>query len=345
MREKAASEKPSPCEAIFAGEAGSPRGVYTRILITGVKGFAGSHLAHLLAGEENAAELYGSSRPSKKHVVLEPDSRTKLLECDVMDRVAVEKTLEKVHPDIVFHSAAFVSVARSFETPVAVFETNTIGTMNILEGVKKICKDAIVLLPGSAEVYGHVDQTDMPIKESQALNPRNPYGLSKACQEMIGQCYSNLSGLKIYFTRTFHYTGPGQPTGFVCSDFAKQIVDIERGLISPILRVGNLKARRDFLDIRDVVRSYWEIVRQGRPGVVYNVCRGSSVAIEDVLTRLIGMSSVRISVEVDSSKLRPIDVPDFVGDNTRLRHDTHWTPQISLDSSLCDVLDFWRAQG
>jgi GDP-4-dehydro-6-deoxy-D-mannose reductase len=200
------------------------------------------------------------------------------------------------------------------------------------------------MVPGSAEAYGRIDPKDMPITESQPLRARNPYGLSKASQEMIAQYYQETFGMNIFLTRSFHYTGPGQPTGFVCSDFAKQIAEIERGMKDPVISVGNLKAKRDFLDIRDVVRAYWVIVEEGRPGVVYNVCSGRSVAIEEVLDTLVGMSHARISVSVDPARLRPVDVPDFVGDNSRLVRETSWRQRIALADSLRDVLEFWRGE-
>jgi len=150
--------------------------------------------------------------------------------------------------------------------------------------------------------------------------------------------------LNIYLTRTFHYTGPRQPSGFVCSDFARQIVDIEKNEQANTINVGNLKAKRDFLDIRDVVRAYWEIVTRGAPGTAYNVCRGSSLAVEEILHMLQKMSSRNINIEIDKAKLRPVDVPDFVGDNSRLKKDTSWAPRIDMSQSLQDVLDFWRVK-
>lgn len=317
-----------------------------KVLVTGITGFAGAHLAALLARDGGAGvELHGTKHAGARiSPVFRPEG-VSMHSLDITDAAAVDQLLSGLKPDVIYHMAAFVSVARSFQEPARTFQTNVVGTIDLLESVKRHCPDAKVVVPGSAESYGRVDPGDMPIKESQPLRARNPYGMSKASQEMVSLYYHEAHGLKVFPTRSFHYTGPGQPTGFVCSDFAKQIADMEAGRKEPVMSVGNLRAKRDFLDIRDVVRSYTAIVGKGRPGVVYNVCRGESVAISDILDMLVGMSNAAITVEVDPAKLRPIDVPDFVGDNTRIRQDTSWAPEIPLHGSLRDVLDFWRRAG
>jgi len=313
-------------------------------LITGVTGLAGAHLANMLAEELHGAELFGGFEPSNPGNLKELSGKVEMLPLEILDKEQVKQSVEGISPDVIYHFAAFVSVARSFEDPALAFQTNAIGTINLLEAAKSCCRSAKIMVPGSAEAYGRIDPKDMPITESQPLRARNPYGLSKASQEMIAQYYQETFGMNIFLTRSFHYTGPGQPTGFVCSDFAKQIAEIERGMKDPVISVGNLKAKRDFLDIRDVVRAYWVIVEEGRPGVVYNVCSGRSVAIEEVLDSLVGMSHARISVRVDPARLRPVDVPDFVGDNSRLVRETSWRQRIALADSLRDVLEFWRGK-
>lgn len=313
-------------------------------MITGVTGFAGAHLANMLAVELPGAELYGGFKPSSQGSLKELSGKVEGIPLDVLDKEQVEQSLKGISPDIIYHFAAFVSVARSFENPALTFQTNAVGTINLLEAAKNCCRSAKIIVPGSAEAYGRIDPNDMPITELQPLCARNPYGLSKVSQEMVAQYYQETFGMQIYLTRSFHYTGPGQPTGFVCSDFAKQIAEIERGMKEPVISVGNLKAKRDFLDIRDVVRAYWIIVQEGRPGVVYNVCSGKSVAIEEVLDTLVSMSHTRISVKEDPTKIRPVDVPDFVGDNSRLVRETSWRQRIALADSLRDVIEFWRGK-
>lgn len=177
----------------------------------------------------------------------------------------------------------------------------------------------------------------MPIKENYPSNPVSPYAISKKFQKEIGFYYLTTYGLNIYFTRTFHIMGLGQPLGFVCSDIAQQIVDVENGKIKNI-KIGNLDAKRDFLDVRDVVEAYWEIINQGQVGEIYNVCRGKSIAIREILDKLVKLSRKKISVTVDKDRLRPSDVPDFVGDNKKLR-DISWMPQYTIDDSLNTLLE------
>ena len=312
-----------------------------KILVTGITGFAGAHLAALLKGQQGV-DIHGTKHASARMSPVFDSSGIVMHELDMTDMAGVSSLVMSLQPDVIYHMAAFVSVARSFEEPAKTFETNVVGTIHLLEAVRKHCPEIKVVIPGSAESYGKVDPGSMPIKESQPLRARHPYGMSKASQETVGLYYHEAFKLKTYLTRSFHYTGPGQPAGFVCSDFAKQISEIESGKKEPVISVGNLKAKRDFLDIRDVVRSYTAIADKGRPGAIYNVCRGESVAISDILDILVGMSSKEISVKVDPAKLRPIDVPDFVGDNSLLKRDTGWVPEIELSRSLGDVLAFWR---
>lgn len=311
-----------------------------RVLIIGITGFAGTSMYHLLthAGEIN---LYGTYRHSTKNRnITDNFNRATLLECDVNDVYSIEKVLSEIRPDILFHFASYVSVYASFKNPLPTFQTNIIGTANLLEAIKKIIPEARVLIPGSAEEYGKVSKDKMPVSEDYPLNPINPYGISKKVQEEMGLYYFNTYGLNIYFTRTFHYTGAGQPLGFVCSDFAKQIVDIECGKIDG-LKVGNLEAKRDFIDIRDVVNAYWKIINKGKVGEVYNVCSGKSITIREILDRLIKLSKKDILVEMDINKFRPSDVPDFVGDNTKLKG-IGWVPGYTIDDSLIELLEWWR---
>lgn len=311
-----------------------------KILITGITGFAGTNLYQLLAQQEDI-NLFGSFRLSIKNRNIENNfNKATLLECDINDIYSVEKLLSEVQPDLIFHFASYVSVFGSFKNPLQTFQTNIIGTANLLEAVKKIVPTAKILIPGSAEEYGKVPENKMPIREEYPLNPVNPYAISKRVQEEIGFYYFKTYGLNIYFTRTFHYTGPGQPLGFVCSDLAKQVIDAERGIIKNIT-VGNLEAKRDFTDIRDVVNAYWKIINKGKVGEIYNVCSGKSISIQEILNRLIKLSEKNFSVEIDKNKLRPSDVPDFIGDNTKLKN-IGWVSKYSIDNSLKAVLSGWR---
>lgn len=311
-----------------------------KILIIGTTGFAGTHLYNLLSQKENIS-LFGTFRHSTKNRnIADSFKKAVLLECDVNETYSIEKVLNEISPDMIFYFASYVSVHSSFKNPLLTFQTNIMGTANFLEAVRKIVPTAKVLIPGSAEVYGKISQENMPIKENYLLNPVNPYGFSKKVQEEMGHYFYKNYGLNIYFTRTFHCTGPGQPLGFVCSDFAKQVVDVENGKIKSI-KVGNIKAKRDLTDIRDVVKAYWEIINKDQKGKIYNVCSGHSIPIEEILNRLIILSKKDIPVEVDINKLRASDVPDFVGDNTELKG-IGWIPHYSIDDSLKELLAGWR---
>ena len=313
-----------------------------KILVLGITGFAGTSMYHFL-NRIDGNSLYGTFRHSTGNRNIADDfSRATLLECDINDVYSIEKVLSESQPDIIFHFASYVSVFNSFNNPLLTFQTNIIGTTNLLEGIKKIVPKAKILIPGSAEEYGRVPEDKMPIKENYPLSPANPYAISKKVQEEIGFYYFKHIGLNIYFTRTFHYTGPRQPLGFVCSDIVKQVVDVEVGK-TECIKVGNLDAKRDFTDIRDVVNAYWRIINSGKAGEVYNVCMGKSIKIQEILNKLIASSGKDMLVEIDTNKLRPSDVPDFVGDNMKLNN-IGWIPQYTIDNSLKDLLEWWRSE-
>jgi GDP-4-dehydro-6-deoxy-D-mannose reductase len=310
-----------------------------KILVFGITGFAGTSMYHFL-NHLDGNSIYGTFRHSTgNRNIADNFSRATLLECDINDVYSVEKALSESQPDIIFHFASYVSVFNSLKNPLPIFQTNIIGTTNLMEGIKKIVPKAKILIPGSAEEYGRVPEDKMPIKETYPLNPVNPYAISKKVQEEIGFYYFKHVGLNVYFTRTFHYTGPRQPLGFVCSDIVKQVVDVEVGK-AECIKVGNLDAKRDFTDIRDVVNAYWNIITSGKAGEVFNVCTGKSIKIQDILDKLITFSGKHVLVEIDKNKLRQSDVPDFVGDNTKLRS-IGWMPQYTIDKSLIDLLE-WR---
>jgi len=311
-----------------------------KVLIMGITGFAGSHMYNLLNSIKKV-KIYGAFKDSTKNRNIKNEFNNAILkEFDINNIYSVEKLLEEIHPDIIFHFASYVSVHRSFLDPLSTFQTNIMGTAYLLEISKNIIPNAKILMPGSAEEYGKVLQNKMPIKEEYPLLPLSPYAISKKVQEEIGMYYLNKYNLNIYFTRTFHYTGPRQPQGFVCSDFAKQIIDYEKGKINSI-KVGNLEAKRDFTDIRDVVSAYWMIIEKGEIGNIYNVCNGKSIAIQEILNKLIILSGKDIKIEISNDKLRPSDVPDFIGDNKKLKK-LGWKPRFSINESLKDLLEGWR---
>jgi len=210
--------------------------------------------------------------------------------------------------------------------------------------VRRLALRPAVLVVGSAEEYGPVGPDEMPIRETTPLRPASPYAVSKVAQGALALLYGPAGGMRVVLTRTFHHTGPGRGEAFAESSFARQVAEIEAGLRPPVLKVGNLEAVRDFADVRDVVRAYWQLLDRGEAGAVYNVCSGQGRRVRDLLDALLAASSARVEVRVDPDRLRPSDVPAQVGDPSRLRAATGWEPRIPLERTLRDLLDDWRAR-
>ena len=314
-----------------------------KVLILGITGFAGTTTYKMLR-EMGSIDINGTYRHSTSNTSrIALYEKASLYECDINNVLSIESVLEEVRPDIIFYFCAYVSVFSSIKNPSSTYQTNVLGAINLLESVKKISPDSKVLMPGSAEQYGFVTEKKMPIKESYSLNPQNPYAMTKKNQEEIGLFYFRQFGLNLYFTRTFHCTGPYQSAGFVCSDIARQVVGIEEGKAS-LIKIGNLEAKRDFLDMRDITDAYWKILIKGKPGEIYNVCRGESLKIQSILDKLIDFSGKDIAIEVDPTKLRKSDVPDFIGDNQKLT-EIGWTPKYKMDQTLLDLLNSLRQNG
>jgi GDP-4-dehydro-6-deoxy-D-mannose reductase len=314
-----------------------------RVLITGITGFAGSHLADFCLARKDV-ELFGIIRwRSRTENIEHIWDKLKLLECDLRDATSTRDAIEEIRPDYIFHLAAQSFVPTSWNAPTESLVTNIIGELNVFEAVRKIKLDCRIQIACSSEEYGMVLPAEVPIRETNPLRPLSPYAVSKVGQDMLGYQYFMSYKMDIVRTRGFNHTGPRRPPIFVCSDFAKQVVDIERGLREPIIRVGNLDARRDFSDVRDIVRGYWLALEKGTPGEVYNVCSGRSYRIGEVLDMLLGLAGVRAEVRKESLRMRPSDVPHLEGDFGKFKADTGWSPEIPFERTLRDLLDFWRS--
>ncbi len=313
-----------------------------RVLITGITGFAGSHLADLCL-EKKDVELYGIKRwRSRTENIEHIWDKVKLLECDLRDATSTRDVIERIKPDWIFHLAAQSFVPTSWNAPTESLSTNVIGQLNVFEAVRKIDLKCRIQIACSSEEYGLVHPEEIPIKETNALRPLSPYAVSKVAQDMLGYQYFMSYKMDIVRTRGFNHTGPRRGPVFVCSDFAKQLVDIEMGAKPPVMNVGSLETRRDFTDVRDVVRGYWLALEKGKPGTVYNICSGRSYSIQEILDMLIEITGVDVEVRQDQSKMRPSDVPRLEGDNSRFQADTGWKPEIPLEKTLRDLVDFWR---
>jgi len=315
-----------------------------RVLITGVTGFVGPYLAAELAAEPEV-ELFGMALDAGGAQAggALPSGITILLG-DVTDDASIRTVLEEARPDVVFHLAGASSGAAAWHRPVACYEVNAVGTLRLLEGIRRLGLAATTIVASSGEVYGSADDEAHPLTEDSPLRPLSPYAASKASQDLVAAQYPRAYGMRVIRLRLFNHTGPRHPEQFVASSFARQIARIERGLQEPVLEVGNLDARRDFVDVRDVARAYRLAVRSDVTGDVFNVCSGRAVSIRRILELLLGLARCEVVVHPDPERMRPADIPLLLGDPRRFREATGWVPEIPLEQSLSDLLDWWRDQ-
>lgn len=307
-------------------------------LITGIGGFLGSHLGEYLL--DQGCDVIGILHRDSSNIDPIRD-QVSPLRCDIQDRACVEGILREARPDVVFHLAARSLPSPSWDEPEATFQVNVLGTLNLLEAVRKAGLDAVVVVAGSSSEYAPaLDQA--PIREDHALMPDSPYGASKAASSLLALLYHRAHRMRVIVVRPFFVIGP-RKVGDVCSDFARQVVAVERGS-QPSLQVGNLEAVRDFLDVADAVRALWLLAGKGEPGGVYNVCSGTGTKVGSVLEMILAMASRPIPVAQDASRFRLVDKPFVVGDNSRLRA-LGWAPRVAMEQSLVAILDYWRGQG
>ncbi len=313
-----------------------------RALITGVTGFAGSHLAEYLLSR-GGIEVYGTYRwRSRLENVRHLADRVTLVESDLRDRTSVDQLIRSVRPDRIFHLAAQSFVPTSWNAPEETFITNVISQINVMESVRASGLEARILVACSSEEYGLVYPDELPIRETNPLRPLSPYGVSKVAQDLLGFQYHRSYGMFIVRTRAFNHTGPRRGEVFVTSNLARQVAEIEAGLRAPVLEVGNLEARRDFTDVRDVVRAYWLALERGDPGEVYNVASGRAWSVAEVVDILRGLARLPFAVRQDPGRMRPSDVPVLLGDAGRFRAATGWFPEIPFERTMADLLDYWR---
>ena len=309
------------------------------MLVTGAAGFAGSHVVDMLA--RDGVRVTGwhrpggaTPRPSMPDVSWDP--------VDLLDRHATAEAIRRLRPAAVYHCAGAAHVGRAWDSTTTALAINVRGTHHLLDALASAKVPARVLITGSALVYRAADRA---LTEDDALVPATPYGLSKLAQEMLAGRHDVVAaGIEVMVARSFNHIGPRQDPYFAASGFARRIADIEAGRWAPELTVGNLDARREVTDVRDTVRAYRAIVERGQPGRAYNVCSGHAISIRDLLDRLLARARARIEVRVDPARLRPNDTPLLTGDPRRLRDELGWSPLISLDQTLDDLLGYWRGQ-
>jgi GDP-4-dehydro-6-deoxy-D-mannose reductase len=295
-----------------------------RAFVTGGHGFVGPWLIKHL--EEQGDEVVAPG-----------------LEVDITDADAIAQAVSAARPDAVYHLAALANVSDSWEHPARTFEVNATGTLHVLDAARRVEPLPRVLLVCSAEVYGVVAPEQLPITEDTPLRPVTPYAASKVAAEFLGMQAHLGYGLPVVRVRAFNHVGPSQSGTFVVSDLARRIAEAARDG-ARVLRVGNLSPRRDFTDVRDVVRAYRLLIERGEAGGVYNVCSGRAIAIEELARRLLDLAGADLVLETDPALVRPVDVPVLLGDPTRIREGVGWEPEIPLDATLRDVLEDWRGR-
>jgi len=312
-----------------------------RTLITGCAGFAGSHLAeYLLAKGEEVIGLLAvdGDCDNLEHI----KSHLKFVSADLREFDRVREVIESLKPQRIYHLAAFSSPADSFENPVETYRVNFTGTLNLLSAWLRAGMDCRFLLVSSAEVYGIVPKEKLPPREETEFCPVNPYAGSKAAAEMLGLQFFRSYGLPIVRVRPFNHTGPRQSSRFVCSNFARQVAEIELGLRPPTIVAGNIDAARDFSDVRDIVRGYVDLLEHGAPGEVYQLCSGHSVSIKGILDMVTPFASKPVQVSVDKSSFRKHDAAEIWGDYSKAKLAVGWEPRHELAETLRELTDYWR---
>ena len=307
-----------------------------KVLVTGIDGFVARYLYDYLL--KSGYDVYGTTINETYK-----NDKIKIFKMNLLNVENVNDVIKNIKPDMIFHLAGQSAVGLSWQKPVLTIDVNVNGTLNLLEAVKNNNINPKILIIGSSDQYGIIKPEDCPIKETQMQIPQSPYGISKKTQEELGKLYVKAYKMNIIFVRAFNHIGAGQGENFVVPDFASKIVKIEKGAI-PVLKVGNLDTLRDFTDVRDIVRGYVMLLENGKIGESYNIGSGNVIKVKDILKKLISLSYKEIKVEIDKEKFRPVDVPIVQCDNSKIKEDTGWKPEISIDETLKDVLEYWRGK-
>ncbi len=303
------------------------------VLITGCSGFLSSYLINELEKDNN--RILGLTEDKSF-----TSDRFEVIYADIRDKDKIADTIKNFSPEIIYHLAAVSNVGFSWKNPQLTYEINFIGSSNLFEAANKYSPYVKIILMSSAEVYSKIKFGKL--SEESATSPNSPYALSKLAMEMAGDLYK--SDMSIVKVRSFNFTGPGQNISFVSPDFASQIVKIEKGLTEPIIKVGNLSAKRDFSDVRDIARYLTVIGREGISGEIYNTCSGDVYSISEILKIMLGFSYAEIKVVVEEGRLRPVDKPLLAGDNSKIKNEFGLEPKYDLKNTLLDIMDFYRTK-
>ena len=310
-----------------------------RALVIGAAGFVGGYLIKELK-KSHDMEVFATKLPNSQW----ESTLARVYDLDIMEKDDIVDLLFEIRPDYIFHLAAQSSVGVAWKRPGMTVDVNIKGSINVMDAIRELYYKPRILLIGSGEEYGHIEEGETPIRENNPLRPGNIYAATKVCQNMIGHIYSQAYDMELVLVRAFNHIGPGQASLFVVSDFCKQVAEIEKNLREPVMKVGNLAARRDFTDVRDVVKAYVKLAQMGVPGETYNVGRGKAIAIKELLQMIIERSIADIEVEIDPAKIRPVDVPVIEADTSKIYKLTGWKPEITLEQTISETLDYWRKQ-
>lgn len=310
----------------------------TRVFLTGVTGFAGSHLAESLLGDDFV--VFGLVHPGSGHQPLPEHENFIPVIGDLTDLPGLKSALSKVEPDVVYHLGGIASPAQSWKNPAQTLAINAGGTANVLEAALNSGKPKVIVVT-SALLYSSLTESDLPVNEETPPSPSHPYAVSKWTAGILTMLYWRRYSLPVIEARPFNHIGPRQARGFVVPDFASQLAKISSGELEPVVKVGNLQAERDFTDVRDIARAYRMLAEFGTPGQSYLVCSGTSVSIQHILNTLIKIAGIEVEVVKDSGRYRSLETPVIYGSNTKIYQKTGWQPTVLLRQSLSDAYDEW----
>ncbi len=312
-----------------------------RVLITGITGFAGSHLADACLAR--GVEVWGLAHtPGPHRRLAHLGERVHLYAADMTDEAAVNAALAAIKPERVFHLAAQAHVPTAWRDPAATLSANILGQLHVILAMRAHAPAARLLVVSSSSVYGMVEEADLPVSEDVPLRPADPYAVSKVGQEMLAVQYGQSHGLSSVRARPFNHIGPRQAPDFVIARFARELARMEAGLQPPTLKVGNMSARRDFTDVRDVAVAYWLALEKGTPGAVYTIGSGAARSIDEMLGMMLRLTRVEVRVETDPALFRPGDAPALRADPRAFQRQTGWRAAIPLEQTLQNTLDYWR---
>lgn len=312
-----------------------------KYLITGHRGFVGKHLISFILSQEPDADIFGLDLHSEPPF---PDSRVKEHALNLLNKEQVDNVIKSIVPNYVIHLASFSSVGYSWENPIDCFQNNTTIFLNLLESIRNNVPDCRILSVGSSEEYGNVSASVLPLTEDMPLNPVSPYAVARVAQEQLSLVYAKGYDLDIVCTRSFNHIGASQKACFVVSSIAKKFVELQKGSHNK-LSVGNIDVIRDFSDVRDVVRAYYELIHsKNTSGEVFNICTSNGVAIRDIITMLSKITGVIPEVVIDPLLLRPVENAIVIGSYEKIKKRIGWNPEIPIENSLKDIINWWQQQ-